>query len=247
MRMRAPMTIALALAAVALAPGAASAAGDPADFGVTLDGPASSSVGGKASYTVVVDNAGPGTEAAKVRLTRGRGATNVEDGEPLRTSSSTTSQGTCFPDTKGVICRLGEIAPGAKVTIKVGVKIFDSDIPKLAMQATVQPDLDTTIDPNPANGHAELTTEVRAPVTVDGLPEGCANKPFSLKVAVDVPKGDNTKVIVDGKTLDTSPKSKFSTKINPKDLDKGNHSLSIVVQAKSGPPLATLKRKFKTC
>jgi hypothetical protein len=247
MMVRTPISIALALIAIAVVPGAASAAGDPADFGVTLDGPSSSSVGGKASYTVVVDNAGPGTEAAKVRLTRGRGATNVEDGEPLRTTSSTTTQGSCFPDTKGVICRLGEIAPGARVTIKVGVKIFDTDIPKLAMQATVQPDLETTIDPNPANDHVELATEVRAPITVDGLPEGCANKPFSVKVAVDVPKGDDTKVIVDGKTLDTSSKPKFSAKINTKDLDKGNHSLSIVVQAKNGPPLATLKRKFKTC
>lgn len=244
---RAPITIALALVAIAVAPGAASAAGDPADFGVTLDGPSSSSVGGKASYTVVVDNAGPGTEAAKVRLTRGRGATNVEQGEPLRTSSSTTTQGTCFPDTKGVICRLGEIQPGAKVTIKVGLKVFDSDIPKLAMQATVQPDLDTTIDPNGANDHVEMVTEVRAPVTVDGVPEGCANKSFSVKVAVDVPKGDETKVIIDGKTVETSSKSKFSAKINTKDLENGNHSLSIVVQAKQGPPLATLKRKFKTC
>ena len=40
-------------------------------------------------------------------------------------------------------------------------------------------------------------------------------------------------MIVDGKTLDTSSKSKFSAKINTKDLDKGNHSLSIVVQGRA--------------
>jgi hypothetical protein len=230
-----------------LMPTVARAAGDPADFGVTLDGPASSSVGGVANYEVIISNAGPGTEAAKVRLTRGRGATNVEQGEPLRTQSQDTTQGTCFADKKGVICRLGEIKPGETVKINVGLKIFDSDIPSLPIQTTVQPDLDTTIDPNGDNDHVELVTSVRAPITVDGLPDGCASKPFRVKIAVDVPKADETKAIIDGKTVDTSKKSSFSFKVNTKDLDKGNHSLSIVVGAKKGGPLATLKRKFKTC
>jgi hypothetical protein len=241
------ISLALAFAAVAIAPGAASAAGDPADFGITLDGPQSASVGGKATYSVVITNAGPGTEAAKMRLTRGHGATNVEDGDPLRTQSQTTTQGTCFADTKGVICRVGEIRPGDTVKIQVGVKTFDSDIPDLAIQATVQPDLDTTIDPNPANDHVELVTTVRAPITADGVPDSCAKGSFTVKVAVDVPKADNTKAIVDGKTVATSKKSSFSFKVDPKKLDKGNHSLSIVVQANHGGPLATLKRKFKTC
>lgn len=244
---RAGAAVALALAAIAFAPAAASAAGDPADFGLALDGPASSSVGGRATYEVVVTNAGPGTEAAKVRLTRGRGATDVEQGDPLRTESSTTTQGTCFPDPKGVICRLGEIAPGEKVTIRVGVKVFDADIPKLLIQATVQPDLETTIDPNRENDHAELVTAVRAPITAEGLPDGCASKPFSVKVRVDVPKADQTKAIVDGKTIDTSSKPTFKFRVDTRELDKGNHSLAIVVQAKRGGPVATLKRKFKTC
>jgi hypothetical protein len=230
-----------------LLPAAAHAAGDPADFGVTVDGPASSSVGGVANYEVIVTNDGPGNEAAKVRLTRGHGATNVEQGEPLRTQSEETTQGTCFPDKKGVICRVDQINAGETVKINVGIKVFDSDIPKLPIQVTVQPDVDTTIDPNGANDHVELVTSVRAPITVDGLPDGCANKPFSLKIAVDVPKAGETKAIVDGKTVDTSKRSSFSVKVNTKDLDKGNHSLNIVVQAKKGPPLATLKRKFKTC
>jgi hypothetical protein len=196
---------------------------------------------------MVVTNAGPGNEAAKVRLTRGRGATNVEQGEPLRTQSQTTSQGTCFPDTKGVICRLGVISPGEKATIKVGVKVFDSDIPKLAIQATVEPDIPGTVDPNGANDHAEVSTAVRAPITADGIPDGCASRPFSVKVSVDVPKADLTKAIVDGKTIDTTSKSSFTVKVNTRDLDKGNHTLSVVVQANRGGPLATLKRKFKTC
>lgn len=63
--------IAIAVLSMAwLTPGAAHAAGDPADFAATVDGPASSSVGGVANYEVIVSNAGPGTEAAKVRLTR---------------------------------------------------------------------------------------------------------------------------------------------------------------------------------
>lgn len=146
-----------------------------------------------------------------------------------------------------MICRLGEIKPGETVRINVGLRIFDADIPKLPIQVTVQPDLDTTIDPNGANDHVELVTVVRAPVTVDGLPEGCASKPFSVKVAIDVPKAKTTKAIVDGKTIETSKKSSFSFKVKTKDLGKGKHSLKIVVQAKKGGPLATVKRKFKTC
>jgi hypothetical protein len=244
---RAGISLALAVSALAIVPGAASAAGDPADFSLTLDGPASSSVGGKAVYDVVISNAGPGTEAAKMRLTRGQGANTVDEGEALRTQSQTTTQGTCFADTKGVICRVGEIKPGDTVKVQVGVKVFDSDIPKLPIQATVQPDLATTIDPNPANDHEELVTEVRAPITVDGLPDSCAKKSFTVKVAVDVPKADNTKAIVDGKTFATSKKSSFKFKVDPKKLDKGNHSLDIVAQANRGGSLATLKRKFKTC
>jgi hypothetical protein len=244
---RTGMSLALAIGAIAIAPGAASAAGDPADFSLTLDGPQSSSVGGKATYEVVISNAGPGTEAAKMRLTRGKGANTVDEGEPLRTQSQTTTQGTCFTDKKGVICRVGEIKPGDTVKVQVGVKVFDADIPTLPIQATVQPDLATTIDPNPANDHEELVTEVRAPITVDGLPETCAKQPFTVKVAVDVPKADNTKAIVDGKTLDTSKKDSFSFRVDPKKLDKGKHSLNIVVQANRGGPLATLTRKFKTC
>jgi hypothetical protein len=244
---RIAITLTLAIVAVAIAPGAASAAGDPADFGLTLDGPQSSSVGGNANYTVVITNDGPGTEAAKMRLTRGHGATNVEQGEPLRTTSSTSTQGTCFPDKKGVICRVGDIKPGDTVRIQIGLKVFDSDIPKLPIQATVQPDLDTTVDPDPGNDHAELVTQVRAPITVDGLPDTCAKGAFKVKVAVDVPKASSTKAIVDGKTLATSKRAKFSFKVDPKKLDKGKHSLNIVVQAHKGGPLATLKRKFKTC
>jgi hypothetical protein len=244
---RAGISLALALAAIAIAPGAASAAGEPADFGLTLDGPASSSVGGKAIYTVVLTNAGPGTEAAKMRLTRGHGATDVEQGDPLRTTSSTSTQGTCFPDKKGVICRVGEIKPGDTVKIVVGVKVFDADIPKLAIQATVQPDLATTTDPGADNNHAEVVTSVRAPIAAEGVPESCAKGPFTVKVRVDVPKGDLTRVIVDGKTVETSSKDSFSAKIDTKKLDKGNHTLQVVVAANRGGPLATLRQKFKTC
>jgi hypothetical protein len=244
---RAGITFALGLVLMAFAPGAALAAGDPADFGVTLDGPSASSVGGRAVYAIEVGNAGPGNEAAKVRLTRGHGATSVEEGEPLHTFSQSTSQGTCFADKLGVICRVGQIAPGETAKIEVTVKVLTSDIPKIALQATVQPDLETVIDSNAANDHVELVTEVRAPITVDGFPDGCAPKPFTLKVAVDVPNAKQTKVIVDGKTVETSGKARFSVKLDPRDLDRGKHSLSIVVQAAKGPPVATLKRKFETC
>jgi hypothetical protein len=246
-KMRIAITFAIGFVLMAIAPGAALGAGDPADFGITLDGPSASSVGGRAVYEIAIGNAGPGTEAAKLRLTRGHGATNVEDGEPLRTFSQSTSQGSCFTDKLGVICRVGEVAPGDTVRIEVTVKVLNSDIPKLPVQVTVQPDLETTVDPNPANDHLELVTEVRAPITVDGLPDNCAKTPFTLSVVIDVPKAKQTKAIVDGKAIESSGKAKFSVKIDPRDLDHGNHSLSIVVQPAKGPPVATLKRKFKTC
>jgi hypothetical protein len=56
-----------------------------------------------------------------------------------------------------------------------------------------------------------------------------------------------TKAIVDGKVLGNTQRPKLSVKLDPRDLSRGNHKLSVVVQATKGPPIATLKRKFKRC
>jgi Domain of unknown function DUF11 len=226
-------------------PGVAGAA--TVDFAVTLDGPKQSSVGGVATYEMEITNAGPDREPVKLRFTKGRGATSVDEGTAIRTVSQQASEGDCGLDTLGVICRPGAISPGDKVRVTVEMKVFAEDLPKLAVQATVAPEIEPAVDPNKANDHAEISTKVREPITLDGLPESCAKAPFTLKVSTIVPNAKRTKVIVDGKVIETSTKSKLTAKVEPKELDKGSHKLNIVVQGGSGPPLATLKRKFKTC
>ncbi|MDX6584299.1 MAG: hypothetical protein QOI10_3483 [Solirubrobacterales bacterium] len=217
------------------------------DFGVTLDGPSETSVGGHATYTMEVTNAGPDKEEAKLRFTKGHGATSFEDGQPVRTISQSTTKGDCETDPLGVICRFGQLAPGAKAKVEVVLKVFAEDEPKLLAQATVAPELSDAADPNPANDHAEVTTPLRDPITVDGVPDNCATHPFKVKVVTDVPKSKKTKVLIDNKVLDTSSSSKLSVTVKPSDLDKGLHKLSVVVQGGGGPALASLTRKFKTC
>jgi hypothetical protein len=239
------MGVAVATAGALAAPGVAGAA--TADFAVTVDGPRETSVGGRATYEIEITNNGPDREPAKMRFTKGRGATSVDEGTSIRTISRDATQGECGVDTLGVICRPGPIGAGEKVRVTVEMRVFADDLPKLAVQATVAPELDPQVDGNNANDHAEVSTPVREPITVDGLPDSCAKSPFTLRVQTVVPKAKKTKVIVDGKVIETSSKSKLTARVEPKDLDEGKHKLSIVVQGGSGPPLATLKRKFKTC
>jgi hypothetical protein len=233
-----------AVLALAVLPAAAEAA--HADFAVTLSGPSEASVGGRAAYEIELTNAGPDKEPAKLRFTRGHGAADVDHGEAVRIFSQTITQGTCGQDTLGIICRPGAIAAGETVKVEVVMKVFTSDLPKLAVQATVAPEQVPGVDTNNANDHAETSTVVREPIAVDGLPGNCATQPFKLSVQIEVPKAKRTKVIVDGRVLEASGKSKLTVTVKPSDLHKGSHQLSIVVQG-SGPPLATLKRKFKTC
>ena len=127
------------------------------------------------------------------------------------------------------------------------MKIFDSYSPKLNVQATVAPELVPLFDTNHDNDHAVVATKVRDPIIVEGIPEKCATRPFKLNVETDVPKAKKTKVIVDGKVLDTSSAEKWSVTVTPDDLDKGSHKLSVVVQGGSGGALASLSRKFETC
>jgi hypothetical protein len=219
------------------------------DFGVTLVGPDSTSVGGRATYEMQISNAGPDPSKVKLRFNRGRGASaaDFDGGKSVRTVSQTASKGECKPDSRGVICRPGEIAPGETVDVEVVMKVLDSYLPKLAVQATVSPEVFTEFDTNQDNDHVEVATPVREPISVEGVPDNCATRPFKLVVKTDVPTAKRTKVIVDGKVLDTSAGPKLTVTVKPVDLDKGSHRLSIVVQGGGGPPLATLERRFKTC
>jgi hypothetical protein len=240
------------LVAVGVPAAMASPRADPVppqvDFGVTLDGPSETSVGGRATYEMEVTNAGPDKEDVKLRFTRGHGASSFDEGAPVRTISQTANRGDCATDPLGVICRLGQLAPGDTAKAEVVLKVFAEDLPKLAMQATVAPELDNVVDGVPANNHAEVSAKVREPVSIDGLPENCATRPFKLSVAIDVPKARKTNVIIDGKVRAHSSHPKLTTTVKPADLDNGSHKLSVVVFGAGGPPsLASLSRKFKTC
>lgn len=244
--MRWGLIIAVVFAALCAVPATASQRAAQADFAVTIDGPAETSVGGRATYEIEVTNAGPDREPAKMRFTRGHDAVSVDDGGALRTASQTASQGSCGHDSLGAICRPGAIAAGGKVKFEIVVKVLGDDLPKLPVQATVAPELDPAVDGNRDNDHVEVVTPVREPIAIDGIPDGCATKPFKVDVKTDVPKAKKTKLIVDGKVIATSASSHLSASIKPKDLDKGSHQLSVVVQG-AGPQLANLRRKFKTC
>ncbi len=219
------------------------------DFGVTLAGPDEASVGGRATYRMQISNAGPDRSEAKLRFTHGHGATasGFDDGEPVRTYSQTASKGTCNTDLHGVICRPGAIDPGETVDVEVVMKVFDSDIPRLEVQAIAVPELVQQFDTNPANDQAETSTKVRAPITLDGVPEGCAKHPFKVTVKTDVPKAKKTKLLVDGKVIDTTAASKLTATVKPNDLDDGPHKLSVVVQGGAHGALAKMSRRFKTC
>jgi Domain of unknown function DUF11 len=252
--MRAAFALVGAVLAAGLIPSSISLADDKgvehqSDFGVTLTGPDEASVGGRATYEMVISNAGPDVTPVKLRFNKGKNASaaDFDEGESIRTVSQTASKGKCGVDAHGVICRPRSIAPGETVDVEVVMKVFASDSPTLQVQATVAPELVPEFDANPDNDHAVTTTKVRDPITVEGLPDNCATRPFKLKVQTDVPKAKKTKVIVDGKVLDTTSKSKLTVTVKPDDLDKGSHKLSVVVQGGGGPALASLNRKFKTC
>lgn len=219
------------------------------DFGVTLSGPKEASVEGRATYEMQITNAGPDATEPKLRFNRGKNATaaDFDDGESVRTVSQRASQGDCTTDSAGVICKPGTLAVGETVDVEVVIKIFDDYEPKLTVQATVAPELVPAFDTNRDNDHATRSTEVRPPISVDGVPDNCARAPFKLKIQTDVPKGKTTKVIVDGKVLGISARDSWTVTVTPGDLDKGSHKLSVVVQGGSGGALAKLDRRFKTC
>jgi hypothetical protein len=221
------------------------------DFGVTLSGPKETSLGGRATYEMEATNNGPDATEAKLRFNQGTGATvdDFDEGRSIRTASQSASQGDCVTDSKGVLCKFGTIRVGETADVKVVMKVTDAYEGKddVTVQATVAPELVPAFDTNDANDHEELTTEIRAPIAVDGLPEGCATRPFKAQIQTDVPAGKRTKVLVDGKVLDTSAAEKFKVTVKPDDLDKGSHKLSVVVQSGSGGALAKLDRRFKTC
>ena len=240
--------IVLVVAAVAV-PAGAGAGTTTVDFEVAVTGPpkAKAKVGSGATYTVLVTNAGPGTEGAHVRLTGGSGATDATTGDPVKVLSIDNSQGSCKDDGFGATCRLGDIAPGAMAVVTVIVEPLERDVPNLDLQATVEPEKAAVVDANAANDHVELDTAVPEPIKVEGVPNRCTSDKFVIRVRARVGAlAKLTKLEIDNKVLGSSRKNRLKVKVNPDDIGPGTHKLSVVVQS-SGPPLATFRDKFKTC
>jgi len=141
------------------------------------------------------------------------------------------------------------VQPGAPVSVAVVIEVAAVDVPKLPMQATVEDDqTDNDIsDFERANNHFELITEVQQPIKLGGVPRGCASRPFSLTAKTRVVGGKRTKLVVDGKVVDTTSGSKLKAKVDPAELDGGKHDVAVVIQSSVGPPLAELEQSFKTC
>jgi hypothetical protein len=241
------MAIGLGVFAIAATP--AGAATTTVDFGVTLTGPANAKakVGSSTPYTVTVTNAGPDAESPHVRLTGGKGATDASSGDPIKVLDITASQGSCKNDGFGATCRLGDIPSGDSATVVVKVEPLERDVPSLELQATAEPEKAAVVDANAANNHVELDTEVPSPIKIEGVPNRCTSKAFVIRVRARVGTlAKLTKLEIDGRVVGSSPKNRLKAKVDPADIGKGKHQLSVTVQS-SGPPLATLKDSFKTC
>jgi hypothetical protein len=245
--LKALVPVALVLAALAVADAGAGTVS--VDFGVTLTGPAKtkSKVGAPTTYTVSVTNAGPGTESPHVRLAGGFGATDASNGEPVKTLSETPSQGTCKNDGFGVTCRLGDIAPGATVTVEVVVVPEEGDVPNLDLQATLEPEKASVVDTNPANNHVELDTEIPKPIKIEGVPNRCTSKKIVIRIRARVGTlAKQVKLEIDGTVRGSTGKNRLKVSLKEGALEPGSHKLMVTVQS-AGPPLATFKDKFKTC
>ncbi|WP_330264734.1 calcium-binding protein [Streptomyces griseorubiginosus] len=116
------------------------------DLSVTKSGPATVSIGDRATYTVTVTNNSTTTNATGVSLT------DTFTGPPGTVISATPSQGTC---TTAVTCALGTLAPGAKATVTVVAEPRATGI--LTERATATA---TQSDPATANNTATVATTV---------------------------------------------------------------------------------------
>ena len=121
--------------------------GPPADLGVVKTGSgATVEPGAPFTYTLTVSNKGPQTA---------RDAKLVDMLPPQVTLISvTTSQGFCAD---GIICLLGNVAPGATVTVHVAVQLNDDVAPGTVVKNVVAVVSDAP-DPNPEDNESEIET-----------------------------------------------------------------------------------------
>lgn len=120
-----------------------------ADVSVTKTGPATVTIGDRATYTVTVTNNSTSTAATSVTLT------DTLTGPAASVVSATPGQGTCTTSTTGAACALGTLAPGAVATVIVVTEPRATGT--LSDRATAGA---TQTDPTPGNNSATATTTV---------------------------------------------------------------------------------------
>ncbi len=143
-----------------------------ADIAVTKKASATSvSVGGEISYELVVTNAGPATAKGVI----------VTDPLPvgLTAVQSSSTAGTCSGDAT-VLCALGDLAPGANVTVDIKVSVAAAAIPGMSTNTAMV--TSPTPDPDVANNSSS------AAVMITGLADLAVSKSAERSEAV---LGDN--------------------------------------------------------
>lgn len=121
-----------------------------ADLSVTKTGPASLTLGDRATYTVRVTNA-----AASTATATGVTLTDTLSGAAATLVSATSAQGTCTTTATGATCALNSLAPGASATVTVVAE------PRTAGTLTDTARAGATqTDPVPGNNTATATTGV---------------------------------------------------------------------------------------
>ncbi|MER7197849.1 calcium-binding protein [Streptomyces sp. CB01635] len=120
-----------------------------ADLSVTKTGPATVTIGDRATYTVTVTN-NSGTASAT-----GVSVSDTLTGPAASVVSATPSQGTCTTTATSASCSLGTLAPGAHPTVTIVVEPRANGT--LTDRATATA---TAADPTPGNNSATATTAV---------------------------------------------------------------------------------------
>ncbi|WP_037624563.1 DUF11 domain-containing protein [Streptomyces aureus] len=119
------------------------------DLSVTKSGPATVSIGDRATYTVRVTNTSTTTAATNVSLS------DTLSGVAASVVSATATSGTCTTTATTASCALGTLAPGAAVTVTVAAEPRATGT--LTDRATATA---TQTDPNTGNNTATAGTTV---------------------------------------------------------------------------------------
>ncbi len=124
-----------------------------ADLAISLtDTPDPLTVNGQLTYTITVENNGPGT-ATDVQV-----VDSLPPGATVLVGPASSSQGECRGNTVTVVCDLGTLAAGAEAPVTINViPTVTGDLSNAAHLTAFQ------TDPNPANNSSTETTTVRAP------------------------------------------------------------------------------------